>query len=108
MLSRLFRRLFLEALADAHTAGRLAFFGEPSLTKKFIATTCGNPSLSIVARAALRCARKKSACSSGVKRIWRRRFIDIPFGAGGAWSLTQMNWPFATGYRRPREIGGPG
>src|SRR5947207_2350717 len=27
-LSRLFRRLFLAALADAHTAGRLAFFGE--------------------------------------------------------------------------------
>jgi hypothetical protein len=28
VLSRLFRRLFLAALADAHTAGRLAFFGE--------------------------------------------------------------------------------
>ena len=28
ILSRLFRRLFLAALADAHTAGRLAFFGE--------------------------------------------------------------------------------
>jgi len=28
VLSRLFRRLFLEALADAHAAGRLAFFGE--------------------------------------------------------------------------------
>ena len=28
MLSRLFRRLFLAGLADAHTAGRLAFFGE--------------------------------------------------------------------------------
>jgi hypothetical protein len=28
VLSRLFRRLFLTALADAHTAGRLAFFGE--------------------------------------------------------------------------------
>ena len=28
LLSRLFRRLFLAALADAHTAGRLAFFGE--------------------------------------------------------------------------------
>ena len=26
--SRLFRRLFLMALADAHAAGRLAFFGE--------------------------------------------------------------------------------
>src|SRR5262252_9434076 len=26
--SRLFRRLFLAALADAHAAGRLAFFGE--------------------------------------------------------------------------------
>src|SRR6201997_3690473 len=28
VLSRLFRRLFLWALADAHAAGRLAFFGE--------------------------------------------------------------------------------
>ncbi len=28
VLSRLFRRLFLTALVDAHTAGRLAFFGE--------------------------------------------------------------------------------
>jgi hypothetical protein len=28
MLSRLFRRLFLAGLADAHAAGRLAFFGE--------------------------------------------------------------------------------
>jgi hypothetical protein len=28
VLSRLFRRLFLTGLADAHTAGRLAFFGE--------------------------------------------------------------------------------
>jgi hypothetical protein len=28
VLSRLFRRLFLAALADAHTAGRLAFFGD--------------------------------------------------------------------------------
>ncbi len=28
VLSRLFRRLFLTRLADAHTAGRLAFFGE--------------------------------------------------------------------------------
>jgi hypothetical protein len=28
VLSRLFRRLFLGALADAHAAGRLAFFGE--------------------------------------------------------------------------------
>jgi Putative transposase/Transposase zinc-binding domain len=28
VLSRLFRRLFLTALADAHAAGRLAFFGE--------------------------------------------------------------------------------
>jgi hypothetical protein len=28
VLSRLFRRLFLAALADAHSAGRLAFFGE--------------------------------------------------------------------------------
>src|SRR6266446_6652967 len=28
VLSRLFRRLFLAALADAHVAGRLAFFGE--------------------------------------------------------------------------------
>ena len=28
VLSRLFRRLFLAGLADAHTAGRLAFFGE--------------------------------------------------------------------------------
>src|SRR5512133_3104069 len=28
VLSRLFRRLFLAALANAHTAGRLAFFGE--------------------------------------------------------------------------------
>jgi len=28
VLSRLFRRLFLEALAGAHTAGRLAFFGQ--------------------------------------------------------------------------------
>jgi hypothetical protein len=28
VLSRLFRRLFLAALADAHTQGRLAFFGE--------------------------------------------------------------------------------
>jgi Putative transposase/Transposase zinc-binding domain len=28
LLSRLFRRLFLGALADAHAAGRLAFFGE--------------------------------------------------------------------------------
>src|SRR6202008_4027009 len=28
VLSRLFRRLFLTALADAHEAGRLAFFGE--------------------------------------------------------------------------------
>jgi hypothetical protein len=28
VLSRLFRRLFLETLADAHAAGRLAFFGE--------------------------------------------------------------------------------
>jgi predicted Zn-ribbon and HTH transcriptional regulator len=28
VLSRLFRRLFLAALADAHTAGHLAFFGE--------------------------------------------------------------------------------
>jgi hypothetical protein len=28
VLSRLFRRLFLTALADAHTAGRLQFFGE--------------------------------------------------------------------------------
>ena len=28
VLSRLFRRLFLAALADTHTAGRLAFFGE--------------------------------------------------------------------------------
>jgi len=28
VLSRLFRRLFLAALADAHTAGRLALFGE--------------------------------------------------------------------------------
>jgi Putative transposase len=27
VLSRLFRRLFLTGLADAHTAGRLAFFG---------------------------------------------------------------------------------
>src|SRR5262249_59918260 len=27
VLSRLFRRLFLTALADAHAAGRLAFFG---------------------------------------------------------------------------------
>ena len=28
VLSRLFRRLFLAALADAHAAGRLRFFGE--------------------------------------------------------------------------------
>src|SRR5262249_41712799 len=28
VLSRLFRRLFLTALADAHAAGRLAFFGD--------------------------------------------------------------------------------
>ena len=28
VLSRLFRRRFLAALADAHAAGRLAFFGE--------------------------------------------------------------------------------
>jgi Putative transposase len=28
VLSRLFRRLFLTTLIDAHTAGRLAFFGE--------------------------------------------------------------------------------
>ena len=28
VLSRLFRRLFLAALADAHAAGRLAFFGD--------------------------------------------------------------------------------
>src|SRR5262245_22500014 len=28
VLSRLFRRLFLAALADAHAAGRLAFFGK--------------------------------------------------------------------------------
>ena len=28
VLSRLFRRLFLAALADAHAADRLAFFGE--------------------------------------------------------------------------------
>ena len=28
VLSRLFRRLFLTALADAHAAGRLRFFGE--------------------------------------------------------------------------------
>jgi hypothetical protein len=28
VLSRLFRRLFLTALADAHAAGRLVFFGE--------------------------------------------------------------------------------
>jgi len=28
VLSRLFRRLFLTALADAHAAGRLAFFGK--------------------------------------------------------------------------------
>ena len=28
VLSRLFRRLFLAALANAHTAGRLVFFGE--------------------------------------------------------------------------------
>ena len=28
VLSRRFRRLFLTALADAHAAGRLAFFGE--------------------------------------------------------------------------------
>src|SRR5262249_58585202 len=28
VLSRLFRRLFLAALADAHAANRLAFFGE--------------------------------------------------------------------------------
>jgi hypothetical protein len=28
VLSRLFRRLFLAALADAHAAGRPAFFGE--------------------------------------------------------------------------------
>jgi len=27
-LSRLFRRLFLTRLADAHAAGRLVFFGE--------------------------------------------------------------------------------
>jgi len=30
VLSRLFRRLFLAALADAHAAGRLAFFGKIS------------------------------------------------------------------------------
>ena len=28
VLSRLFRRLFLKVLADAHAAGRLAFFGD--------------------------------------------------------------------------------
>jgi hypothetical protein len=28
MLSRLFQRLFVAALADAHAAGQLAFFGE--------------------------------------------------------------------------------
>jgi hypothetical protein len=28
VLSRLFRRLFLTRLADAHAAGRLVFFGE--------------------------------------------------------------------------------
>jgi len=28
VLSRLFRRLFLAALADAHATGRLAFFGD--------------------------------------------------------------------------------
>jgi hypothetical protein len=28
VLSRLFRRLFVAGLADAHAAGRLAFFGE--------------------------------------------------------------------------------
>src|SRR6202521_3621434 len=28
VLSRLFRRLFLAGLADAHAAGRLAFFGD--------------------------------------------------------------------------------
>jgi hypothetical protein len=28
VLSRLFRRLFLTGLADAHMAGRLTFFGE--------------------------------------------------------------------------------
>ena len=28
VLSRLFRRLFLKMLADAHAAGRLAFFGD--------------------------------------------------------------------------------
>ncbi len=30
VLSRLFRRLFVAGLADAHAAGRLAFFGELS------------------------------------------------------------------------------
>jgi Putative transposase len=35
VLSRLFRRLFLTALADAHAAGRLRFFGE-------IADLCGH------------------------------------------------------------------
>ena len=45
VLSRLFRRLFLAALADAHAAGRLAFFGE-------IADLCRQRGLRRTSRAA--------------------------------------------------------
>src|SRR5262249_59724827 len=43
VLSRLFRRLFLAALADAHAAGRLALFGQrPNLRPREV--SAGPPS----------------------------------------------------------------
>src|SRR2546425_1145416 len=46
---------------------------------KFIAVTCGKPSLSIVASAALRCSRKNTACSSAVRRMSGRSGIGFTF-----------------------------
>src|SRR6185369_8987008 len=49
----------------------------PSLARKLIATTWGNPSLSSVASAALWGSRRKAACSSGVSWIWLRRLMHV-------------------------------
>ena len=34
VLSRLFRRLFLDKLAAAHAAGQLTFFGDPLMVRQ--------------------------------------------------------------------------
>jgi len=63
----------------------------PSRAMKFIATTCGNPCLSRVARAAFLASRRNVVCSSGVSWISSRLFFffgpvcaPCPFAAAQA------------------------